>query len=139
MDCFVHAEVQLVVYYDSISPADGIRPRVIGTSKATCFLCQLCIKEHGSYFAHKSMRNCSINGRSQTQSTCFRTIAINIAALFRGWMLRFVDSRNSNIQGGAFPRRAGRICRVHTLSLHRHQVLTLYRMRLKSAQEAWSL
>ncbi|KAF3935145.1 hypothetical protein ABW20_dc0104209 [Dactylellina cionopaga] len=50
--CHVHAEIQLIVYYDlhrsnfqgSISP-----PRVIGTSKYLCYLCYLFIKAHGSY------------------------------------------------------------------------------------------
>ena len=50
VSCHVHAEVQLVVFYDLTTPPGRLKTRVIGTSKATCFLCQLFIKEHGSYF-----------------------------------------------------------------------------------------
>ncbi|KIX97397.1 uncharacterized protein Z520_06849 [Fonsecaea multimorphosa CBS 102226] len=42
--CHVHAEVQMVIHY--ILKATGPRPRIIGTSKAACFLCHLFITEH---------------------------------------------------------------------------------------------
>ncbi|KAK6530626.1 hypothetical protein TWF281_007466 [Arthrobotrys megalospora] len=52
--CHVHAEVQLIVYYDlqkgEALAAEGVlRPRVIGTSKYLCYLCYLFIKAHGYY------------------------------------------------------------------------------------------
>jgi hypothetical protein len=61
--CHVHAEIQLIVYYDmhssgpfannSISHgpdnANSLPPRVIGTSKYLCYLCYLFMKTHGRY------------------------------------------------------------------------------------------
>ncbi|OAP55808.1 hypothetical protein AYL99_09960 [Fonsecaea erecta] len=42
--CHVHAEVQMVIHY-IVQPA-LTTPRIIGTSKAACFLCHLFITEH---------------------------------------------------------------------------------------------
>lgn len=67
--CHVHAEVQLVVYYDlaahrsrdrasgrAVGEEEGgceehdlIRPRVIGTSKWLCYLCYLFLRSHGGF------------------------------------------------------------------------------------------
>ncbi|KAF3107002.1 hypothetical protein TWF102_000847 [Orbilia oligospora] len=50
--CHVHAEVQLVVYYDlrqKGTPVGNLLPRVIGTSKYLCYLCYLFLKSHGCY------------------------------------------------------------------------------------------
>ncbi|KIW18375.1 hypothetical protein PV08_02663 [Exophiala spinifera] len=55
--CHIHAEVQLVVYYDLHScessmsgyPNDRLAPRVLGTSKYLCYLCYLFIKFHGQF------------------------------------------------------------------------------------------
>lgn len=62
--CHVHAEVQLVVYYDLSLPvrsntrtseggserADFHRPRAIGTSKYLCYLCYQFIRAHKHFF-----------------------------------------------------------------------------------------
>ncbi|KAH0837407.1 hypothetical protein FOPE_04975 [Fonsecaea pedrosoi] len=45
--CYVHAEIQMVVHYLLSPPL--ILPRVIGTSKETCFLCHLFIKRLGAF------------------------------------------------------------------------------------------
>ncbi|EXJ61828.1 hypothetical protein A1O7_02258 [Cladophialophora yegresii CBS 114405] len=61
--CHVHAEIQLIVYYDMHSSdavtsnsrshgahnAHFLPPRVIGTSKYLCYLCYLFMKVHGRY------------------------------------------------------------------------------------------
>ncbi|RVD83689.1 uncharacterized protein DFL_005468 [Arthrobotrys flagrans] len=52
--CHVHAEVQLVVYYDlkkrEFPGGEGTSaPRVIGTSKYLCYLCYLFLKFHRCY------------------------------------------------------------------------------------------
>ncbi|KAK6337618.1 hypothetical protein TWF730_003013 [Orbilia blumenaviensis] len=54
--CHVHAEVQLIVFYDlkndelSITNKGGaLFPRVIGASKYLCYLCYLFMKAHGRY------------------------------------------------------------------------------------------
>ncbi|KAG9857492.1 hypothetical protein KCU98_g961, partial [Aureobasidium melanogenum] len=52
--CHVHAEVQLAVYYDTLSqnstdsPLGFLPPRVIGTSKWLCYLCYQFLRAHGS-------------------------------------------------------------------------------------------
>lgn len=48
--CHVHAEMQMVAFYESEENGVRIRPRVIGTSKASCYLCNLFIYCHGSFF-----------------------------------------------------------------------------------------
>ncbi|ETI19756.1 hypothetical protein G647_08769 [Cladophialophora carrionii CBS 160.54] len=61
--CHVHAEIQLIVYYDmhfsdtftsnsrshDSHNANFLPPRVIGTSKYLCYLCYLFMKVHGRY------------------------------------------------------------------------------------------
>lgn len=45
----VHAEIQLIVFYD-MNPSLGTRrPRVLGVSKAACYLCDLFILCHGQF------------------------------------------------------------------------------------------
>jgi OTT_1508-like deaminase len=48
--CPVHAEVQLVIEFDARQPSRWRKPRVIGSSKAACFLCELFLAAHGDYF-----------------------------------------------------------------------------------------
>ena len=43
----VHAEIQLLLFYDQQSQAS--RPRIIGSSKSACYLCDLFIQLHGEY------------------------------------------------------------------------------------------
>lgn len=43
----IHAEVQIVAHYELHPPA--IQPRIIKSSKDTCYLCNLFIKEHGKF------------------------------------------------------------------------------------------
>lgn len=48
VDCYVHAEMQLLCYYaNAKSVASHRRPRTMGASKLSCFLCFLCISCHG--------------------------------------------------------------------------------------------
>ena len=47
VSCYVHAEVQLIVHYLLSPPFNP--PRVIGASKAACFLCHSFIKGHGKF------------------------------------------------------------------------------------------
>lgn len=61
--CHVHAEIQLVVYYDLISQAQQtvphndmliLPPRCIGISKWLCYLCYRFIEAHGKFFPSKT-------------------------------------------------------------------------------------
>ena len=52
----VHAEIQLLVYYETTSPQ--LMPRIIGASKEACFLCDSFIRAHGRFSisgAHRQM------------------------------------------------------------------------------------
>jgi hypothetical protein len=45
--CFVHSEVQLILFYERYH--NDLPPRAIGSSKSACFLCDLFIKYHGQF------------------------------------------------------------------------------------------
>ncbi|EPS38038.1 hypothetical protein H072_8257 [Dactylellina haptotyla CBS 200.50] len=50
--CHIHAEIQLIVYYDTHQNhcnQTSRPPRVIGTSKYLCYLCYLFIERHGRF------------------------------------------------------------------------------------------
>lgn len=49
---YVHAEVQMLVYYETSGPP--IWPRVIGASKEACFLCHSFIKAHGFFYVSRA-------------------------------------------------------------------------------------
>jgi hypothetical protein len=52
--CFVHSEVQLILFYER-EPRHPL-PRAIGSSKSACFLCDLFIKYHGGFgISHSHM------------------------------------------------------------------------------------
>ena len=55
LKCFVHAEVQIVTFYTckTCDPTYHL-PRVIGTSKAACYLCESFIRIHGQFFVARS-------------------------------------------------------------------------------------
>ena len=50
VECHVHAEIQLLVYYDSNPDVSILKPRVLGVSKAACYLCDLFSKKHAEFF-----------------------------------------------------------------------------------------
>ena len=47
--CYVHAEIQLIVFYDTYSSRDSQSPRTLGVCKSACFLCNLFISLHDTY------------------------------------------------------------------------------------------
>lgn len=47
--CTVHAEVQMVAFYESDDNAVLKLPRVIGCSRPACYLCELFIRRHGMF------------------------------------------------------------------------------------------
>lgn len=49
---FIHAEVQVITYYETINPP--LWPRALGTSKKACFLCYEFIRCHGCLKVSKS-------------------------------------------------------------------------------------
>ena len=52
--CNVHAEIRLLLYYDLHPNLESIPPRVLGVSKAACYLCNLFILEHERFFHTKT-------------------------------------------------------------------------------------
>ena len=50
VECHVHAEIQLLIYYDSNPDISILKPRVLGVSKAACYLCNLFSKKHADFF-----------------------------------------------------------------------------------------
>ena len=54
VSCHVHAEIQLLVFLDNKRAQRYFRPRVIGVSKAACYLCNLFIRTHSRYFITKT-------------------------------------------------------------------------------------
>ena len=56
-DLFVHAEIQMIIHYELSSKT---WPRVIGSSKHACFLCNAFIQAHGFFYvsgAHRQVYN----------------------------------------------------------------------------------
>ncbi|KAL5379233.1 hypothetical protein PMIN02_010994 [Paraphaeosphaeria minitans] len=51
---YVHAEIQLLAYYERRGPWNW--PRVLGASKEACFLCNSFINAHGFFFVSKAHR-----------------------------------------------------------------------------------
>lgn len=49
----VHAEIQLLAYYDN-EPVRGTRPRILASNKKACALCNTFIAIHGEYSVPKS-------------------------------------------------------------------------------------
>ena len=52
--CYVHTEIQLLVHYGRRFDANTFQPRVIGVSKAACYLCNLFILFHKQFFFSKT-------------------------------------------------------------------------------------
>ena len=52
--CLVHAEMQLLVFYNLRIPRGSRKPRIIGVSKSCCYLCNLFIIKHGQFFITKT-------------------------------------------------------------------------------------
>ena len=50
VECHVHAEIQLLIFYDSNPNVSILKPRVLGVSKAACYLCNLFTKKHADFF-----------------------------------------------------------------------------------------
>lgn len=48
-DYYIHAEIQLIVFYGLTSNLMGQMPRVLGVSKSACYLCDLFISIHGQF------------------------------------------------------------------------------------------
>lgn len=54
VSCFVHAEIQLVTFYGLHHTDDRTMPRVLGVSKAACYLCSLFILSQERFFVTQS-------------------------------------------------------------------------------------
>ena len=52
--CHVHAEIQLLTFYENFPKLVSLKPRVLGVSKAACYLCNLFLMNHGQFFFTKT-------------------------------------------------------------------------------------
>ncbi|KAL8973557.1 MAG: hypothetical protein Q9197_002200 [Variospora fuerteventurae] len=68
---YVHAEIQLLTFYDLTPSLEAQAPRVLGVSKSACYLCNLFISLHGKYFISKT------HGRLYHQWTVPNLAALN--------------------------------------------------------------
>lgn len=50
----IHAEIQILAYFEDDMPATGLRPRVIASSKNACYLCHTFFNLHGQYRVPKT-------------------------------------------------------------------------------------
>lgn len=50
----IHAEIQILAYFEDDTPATGLRPRVIASSKDACYLCHAFFNLHGQYRVPKT-------------------------------------------------------------------------------------
>lgn len=50
----VHAEMQILAFYGLKSSVQVPKPRVIGVSRAACYLCNLFIQKHGEFYVTKT-------------------------------------------------------------------------------------
>lgn len=83
--CYVHAEVQLILYYEQYPTANP--PRSIGCSKSACFLCDILIQKLRKYcvsYAHKRLYHqwtiSDVCWMTTEQVFCFRNILQAIIA-----------------------------------------------------------
>lgn len=54
VSCFVHAEIQLITFYGLNANAAIKKPRVLGVSKSSCYLCNLFVLIQGHFFITKT-------------------------------------------------------------------------------------
>ena len=52
--CHVHAEIQLLTFYELNLNLATVKPRVLGVSKSACYLCNMFILKHGCFFITKT-------------------------------------------------------------------------------------
>lgn len=77
--CYIHAEVQLILYYEQHPTANP--PRAISCSRSACFLCDILIQKLGKYcvsYAHKRLYHqwtiSDVSWMTTEQVSCFRNI-----------------------------------------------------------------
>lgn len=52
--CHVHAEIQLLIFYELNRNIATTEPRVLGASKSACYLCNMFILKHAHFFITKT-------------------------------------------------------------------------------------
>ena len=97
--CLVHAEMQLLVFYNLRGTLGSRKPRIIGVSKSCCYLCNLFIIKHDQFFITKTHGRLyerwafpDIADYSSEQRENYRCI---LSAMDRGIVARHgIESRN---------------------------------------------
>ncbi|CCF46131.1 hypothetical protein CH063_03791 [Colletotrichum higginsianum] len=98
--CHVHAEVQLLLYYEQhpcVPP-----PRFIGCSKSACFLCDLLIRRRGGFgisFSHQRIYPqwtvTNVTWMSEVQAEAWRNITREMTRELQALIRRFVDDQGT--------------------------------------------
>lgn len=54
VNCYVHAEVQMITFFAQNPQLNRKLPRVVGASKAACYLCSRFVHNHGQFFISRT-------------------------------------------------------------------------------------
>jgi hypothetical protein len=121
---FVHAEVQMVVFYEtSMLPP---WPRAIGASKEACFLCDSFIKAHGHFYLSKAHRQVfpqwTIPDRKDYSTSTLKRFRTALASVARGAREELQKARQNN---GFQPFPLQSSINLHRLALPAPSVTTV--------------
>ena len=54
LNCYVHAEIQMITFYAQNPQINQKAPRVVGASKSACYLCSLFVHADGQFFISRT-------------------------------------------------------------------------------------
>ncbi|TVY18376.1 hypothetical protein LARI1_G003946 [Lachnellula arida] len=106
--CFVHGEIQLILFYEKYK--NDLPPRAIGSSTSACFLCDLFIKYHGQFgISHSHMKlypkwtipDCKWMSHQAQQRKIFREMIRSMDAEIAGLLKKNVYYHNVAMESRA--------------------------------------
>ncbi|KAL8684987.1 MAG: hypothetical protein Q9218_008037, partial [Villophora microphyllina] len=112
VDCYVHAEIQLITFYGMVLNLDERMPRVFGVSKSACYLCDMFIRLHRQFLVSKT------HGQLYDQWTVPDLVEFSHEQRqrFRGIVQRMHEScKNKTSLGSAAVRRQWPLQSSHNL------------------------
>ncbi|KAL9011323.1 MAG: hypothetical protein Q9173_003824 [Seirophora scorigena] len=117
VDYYVHAEVQLITFYDLTPSLKALAPRVLGVSKWACYLCNLFVSLHGKYFISKTHGRLyhqwpvpNLASMSTAQRRKYRKILQDIHRLCKAAALKSFQT------GRSYPRESAYDFHAHGIS-----------------------
>lgn len=98
---FVHAEIQLVTFYGLNPSTTSLKPRILGTSKMACYLCNLFLLNYGRFFVTKTHGHLyphwnvpDLAGYDQLQLREYRRVLAMMDEAIRKALIEQTKSRN---------------------------------------------